>query len=91
MIKCYIVRPKNIDEVKQFLTLNKISYLHDDNIIFANLEEVSDKLKEIAIVEDPVVEKNGKWSFDNNVDYDSEDQARVAFKMWISWVGEFHQ
>lgn len=99
-MKCFIVRPiHDLDEVMDWLNSNKISYnvVHEDNIIFANLEKKPDGLMEIAVVTDPVVRDGNEWAFFGNDQdetdltgpYKSENAARAGFKKYISWVGEF--
>lgn len=95
--KCLIVKPKeSIETVKAFLNSQKISYNfdNDDNMIFANIDEIPVSLEEIAEVIDPVLKVGDRWRYQIPNDepsnlVDSEHDARCGFVAYISWSGEF--
>ncbi len=97
MMRIFVVKPNNMQQVRDFLDANGISYSYENdmNIIFANLDDVPAGLEDIAWVNDPVFLKkeDGKWYFvcegDTEGPHNTEHDARVHFKQYISWSGEF--
>ena len=94
IVKCYVVKPikeSTVQEVRNLLDSNGISYSHDGGLVFASLREFPLDLAVIATVMDPVYQKEGSWYFKCDDDdpvgpYDTENNARFGFKAWISWV-----
>ena len=93
-MSCFVVKPNDMSIVRKYLDENKISYQHDEDIIFANISEIPEGLAKIAHVYDPVRCIDGKWFFQIEGDeafgpVEDEGAARSGFVGYISWSGEF--
>lgn len=85
--RCYVILPKkleNIDPIKEFLIGH---YDIEFGMIFGNLDEIPEKLLELAQVIDPIYEDKEGWRclFFYDASYKTKDEALASFVRWSSF------